>query len=87
MIETSFLQQFTLAAAELLPMTLAQVRNYKIRRYDCIAGLLMEPYWIYYGWKTGQWAIAFLGILFLFFFAYGFYHKWWKPWRKRKSHA
>lgn len=85
MFETDFIQQFTLVAAELLPRTLAQVQNYKIRRFDCIVGFIMEPYWIYYGYTTKQWGIALLGIVFLAFFAYGIYHKWFIPFRKKQQ--
>lgn len=73
---TSILMQLALALADILPDAFSQAKNPKIRRYDCVVGLLGEPIWLWYGYKTEQWAFTFLGFVFLIICGYAFYHKW-----------
>lgn len=72
----NLINQIILAVADILPDILSQSKKYNIRRFDCIVGLLGEPFWFYYGFKTEQWAFCLLGTIFFFICLYGFYHKW-----------
>lgn len=41
--------QVGLAVLSLLPIALSQAKSDKIRRYDCIAGIVAQPFWFAYG--------------------------------------
>jgi len=70
--------QVVLAIISLLPIALSQVKSPKIRRYDCIAGLIGQPFWFSYGWYIEAWSLCFLGVIYFGVFAYGFHTKWLK---------
>lgn len=84
-MDVKFLEQVGLALVELIPIAFSQAKTFKVRRFDCVFGLLLEPYWIYYAYTTKQWGILFLGFLFIIVFAYGFYHKWIIPYNMKKE--
>lgn len=67
--------QVGLAVLLLLPIALSQAKSDKIRRYDCIAGIVAQPFWFAYGWHSQAWSLCFLGIVYSGIFAYGFYGK------------
>lgn len=73
---SNILIQIGLAILSLLPIALSQAKSTKIRRYDCIAGLIAQPFWFAYGWYIEAWSLCFLGVVYLGVFAYGFYVKW-----------
>ncbi len=73
---TNILIQIGLAILSLLPIALSQAKAPKIRRYDCIAGLIAQPFWFSYGWYIEAWSLCFLGVIYTGVFAYGFYVKW-----------
>lgn len=73
---SNIINQILLAVADILPDALSQSKNYNIWRYDCVVGLIGEPFWFYYGFKTEQWAFCLLEAIFFFVCLSDFYHKW-----------
>lgn len=71
--------QVLLAVLSLSPIALSQAKTEKIRRYDCIAGLIAQPFWFGYGWSIEAWSLCFLGVIYTGVFSYGLYGKWVKP--------
>lgn len=70
--------QVILAILSLMPIALSQAKSVKVRRYDCIAGLIAQPFWFAYGWYLEAWSLCFLGVVYVGVFAYGFRAKWLK---------
>lgn len=73
---TNIIIQVVLAILSLSPIALSQAKSPRVRRYDCIAGLVAQPFWFSYGWYIEAWSLCFLGIVYTGVFAYGFYVKW-----------
>lgn len=79
--------QVGLAILSLLPIALSQVKAEKIRRYDCIAGLVAQPFWFSYGFLIEAWSLCFLAIIYTGVFAYGIKVKWLEPKNRQKKPA
>lgn len=77
--------QIGLAVLSLTPIALAQAKSQKIRRYDCVAGLVAQPFWFAYGWSIDGLALMFLSVVYIGVFAYGIYTKWVLPSRAGES--
>lgn len=76
---SNILIQVALVILSLMPIALSQAKTLKVRRYDCIAGLIAQPFWFAYGWHLEAWSLCFLGVVYTGVFAYGFRSKWLKP--------
>ena len=81
----AILIQVALAVLSLLPIALSQAKTEGIRRYDCVAGLFAQPFWVMYGWHIEAWSLCFLGVIYTGVFAYGFYGKWIRTQLKAKA--
>lgn len=73
---SNILIQAVLTILSLSPIALSQAKSPKIRRYDCVAGLIAQPFWFGYGWSIEAWSLCLLGVIYTGVFAYGFYFKW-----------
>lgn len=58
------IEQFFIAATELIAMYLMQSNKYTDRKYSSIFGLLGQPFWFYASYTHQQWGSLFIGFFF-----------------------
>jgi hypothetical protein len=58
------IEQFFIAATELIAMYLMQSNKYSDRKYSSIFGLLGQPFWFYASYTHEQWGSLFIGFFF-----------------------
>lgn len=57
-------EQWGIALFGVLAVALTQDPNPARRRYACLFGLASQPFWFYAAWKTGQWGVGLLSLLY-----------------------
>lgn len=75
---------FLLTAASVL---LSQQSNEELKRYACIAGLLVQPLWVHVALTTNQWGVLWLAVLTTMMWSLGFYNYWIKKVDKSYSYV
>ncbi|WP_313330367.1 hypothetical protein [Comamonas sp.] len=58
---------------------LSQARSESFRRWACIFGMLGQPFWFYASWKTEQWGIFAVSVLYALAWMKGLWIHWIRP--------
>lgn len=70
------IEQFFIAATELIAMYLMQSNKYTDRKYSSIFGLLGQPFWFYASYTHEQWGSLFIGFFFTALWIKNFKYYW-----------
>jgi hypothetical protein len=73
------IEQFFIAATELIAMYLMQSNKYTDRKYSSIFGLLGQPFWFYASYTHEQWGSLFIGFFFTALWVKNFKSYWIDP--------
>jgi hypothetical protein len=73
------IEQFFIAATELIAIYLMQSEKYTDRKYSSIFGLLGQPFWAYASYTHEQWGSLFIGFFFTALWFKNFKFYWLNP--------
>lgn len=73
------IEQFFIAATELVAMYLMQSTKYTDRKYSSIFGLLGQPFWFYASFTNQQWGSFIIGFFFTALWLKNFKYYWLSP--------
>jgi hypothetical protein len=73
------IEQFFIAATELVAMYLMQSNKYTDRKYSSIFGLLGQPFWFYASFTHQQWGSFIIGFFFTALWLKNFHSYWINP--------
>lgn len=77
------IEQWGIALFGVLAVVLTQDPQPARRRYACLFGLASQPFWFYAAWKSGQWGIGVVTLLYTLAWGRGA----WLLWRQRRASA
>jgi len=70
------IDQFFIAVFGVTAIVLSQSKDFVVRKWSSVFGLLGQPFWFYSAYTTAQWGIFILCFFYLGAWMYGFYNHW-----------